>query len=61
MSTLEKGFLREIKSTTGAFTTEQIDMLKKVPTNGKVNFEDVRAKMPDGTTRTLNALILKVI
>ena len=56
----KSGGLQEQVSTTGAFTQLQIDMLKALPTNGRAFFEEIKAKMPDGTTRPLNPINFKV-
>lgn len=60
MSTIVKGFLKEEVSNSGAFTPAMISMIQAIPSNGKLYFEDIKAKMPDGTTRTLNSIIFKV-
>lgn len=61
MSTIVKGLLKEEVSNSGAFTANQASMIQAIPTNGKLFFEDIKAKMPDGTTRTLNSIIFKVL
>ena len=61
MSTIVKGLLKEEVSNSGAFTAAQTTMIQGIPTNGKLFFEDIKAKMPDGTTRTLNSIIFKVL
>lgn len=61
MSTIVKGLLKEEVSNSGAFTASQTAMIQGIPTNGKLFFEEIKAKMPDGTTRTLNSIIFKVL
>ncbi|HRH01991.1 MAG TPA: gliding motility protein GldM [Bacteroidia bacterium] len=61
MSTIVKGLLKEEVSNSGAFTAAQTAMIQGIPTNGKLFFEEIKAKMPDGTTRTLNSIIFKVL
>ena len=42
------------------FTGEITTLLQKVKNNGRVIFEDIKVRMPDGTVRTLPTLTLKV-
>ena len=61
VSTIVKGFIKEEVSSSGNFTPAQISLMQSIPTNGKIYFEDIKAKMPDGRTVPLNAIILKVL
>ena len=39
---------------------EQLSMIERLKNNARVIFEDIKCKMPDGTTRILNPVNLKV-
>lgn len=42
------------------FTSDQINVINKLKPNSRVTFEEVKVRMPDGTTRTLDPFVLKI-
>lgn len=60
MSTNIDGFTKEFRSTSGSITPEQKELIQKVKEGGRVYFEDVKAKGPDGSVRKLNTIVFKI-
>ncbi len=55
-----KGYNMEERSRSGRLTAKQIQLLKQLNAGQKVNFENIRAKLPDGTTRDLGSIVFKL-
>ena len=54
------GEFKSASATGYNFSTEVTNLLQKVKNNGRVIFEDIKVRMPDGTVRTLPPITLKV-
>jgi hypothetical protein len=54
------GEFKTASATGNNFTGEITTLLQKVKNNGRVIFEDIKVRMPNGTVRTLPTLTLKV-
>ena len=54
------GEFKSASATGYSFSPEVNALLQKVKNNGRVIFEDIKVRMPDGTTRTLPPVTLKV-
>ena len=59
--TKANGLLDEIKVNSNRFTPEVKAKINTLGRNSKVFFEDIKVKMPDGSTRTLSPVNIKVI
>jgi gliding motility-associated protein GldM len=57
---LSGGFTKTVTSTSANFSKEQIDILSQVKTGQRVTFENIKAVGPDGKTRILNSIVLKI-
>ncbi len=55
------GFTSTIKVNGGRITSDVKDKLKRVKRNTTVSFENVKVKMPDGTTRFSTPVVFKMI
>lgn len=55
-----KGYEEEASSTNALFTSKQKALIKKVATGRKIYIENIRAKGPDGSTRKLGSIVLKL-
>ncbi len=55
-----KGFTEDYPSTSAAFTAQQKGLIQKVQSGGKVYIEDVKAKGPDGSIRSLGTIAFKL-
>ncbi|MFN8257617.1 MAG: GldM family protein [Bacteroidales bacterium] len=56
----EGGFLSESMTKGGTFSKDQIEIIKKVASGGKIYIEDIQAKGPDGSVRNLSPIVLKI-
>lgn len=54
------GEFKSEAATGAAFTGGVTNLLQKVKNNGRVIFEDIKVRMPDGTVRTLPPVTLKI-
>lgn len=54
------GFTEEYKATGQQITAQQKGLIRQLKPGNKVYFEDVRCKAPDGTTRKLGSVSLKL-
>jgi hypothetical protein len=54
------GQFKSISSTNPNFTSDVIELLTYVKNNGRVIFEDIKVRMPDGTVRLLLPVVIKV-
>ena len=54
------GFDESAKTNGRKFTTQQKSIIRKARKNSRVIIEGVRAKGPDGKTRKINDLVLKL-
>lgn len=57
---LSGGFTKTEKSDGANYTKAQIDIISAVKTGQRVTFESIKAVGPDGKTRTLNSIVLKI-
>lgn len=57
----DNGLIAEMKVNGNAFTPEVKQRFNGLSRNSKVFFEDIRVKMPDGSTRTLSPVNFKVL
>jgi gliding motility-associated protein GldM len=57
----KNGLLDEVKVNSNQFTPEVKRKIQDLGRNSKVFFEDIKVRMPDGTTRTLPPVNFKVI
>lgn len=55
-----KGFVQEKRSTNANITDEQTSIIQRARTNDKIYFDDIKAYMPDGSTRTLGNISFKL-
>lgn len=55
-----RGFLKEEPSSSADFTPEQKAIIEQAPSGGKVYFEDIKAKGPDGSIRSLGTIAFKI-
>jgi len=56
----QAGDLISLQSSSSKFTQQMITMLNKATKGQKVYIEDIKAKGPDGTTRNLSSIALKL-
>lgn len=61
LSTVVGGYTVEENSQSDGFTNKQKDLIRNLRRGQKVYIEDVIAVGPDGTTRRLPAIVLKII
>ncbi|NLI24206.1 MAG: gliding motility protein GldM [Bacteroidales bacterium] len=54
-------FDMEATSNSNKFTQEQLNILERLGKGSKVYFEDIKASLPDGSTRDLGSITLKII
>jgi hypothetical protein len=54
------GEFKSASATGYNFSGEVSALLAKVKNNGRVIFEDIKVRMPDGTVRTLPPITLKI-
>ncbi len=59
--TKKNGLLDEVKVNSNRFTPEIKAKIKTLSRNSKVFFENIKVKMPDGSTRTLPPIAFKII
>ena len=59
--TKANGLLDEVKVNSNRFTPEVKEKINTLGRNSKVFFEDIKVRMPDGSTRTLSPVNIKVI
>ena len=57
---LSGGFTKTEVSPGANFNKAQLDILSQVKTGQRVTFENIKAVGPDGKTRTLNSIVLKI-
>jgi len=57
---LSGGFTKTEVSKSDKYSKPQIDILTQVKTGQRVTFENIKAVGPDGKTRTLNSIVLKI-
>ena len=55
-----KGFPQEAIANSAAFTAQQKKIIEQAPSGGKVYFEDIKAKGPDGSIRSLGTIAFKI-
>jgi len=60
LSGLVKGQIAEYRSSSNKVTPEMINFLKNIGSGAKLYFEQIKAKGPDGTTRDLSSVSIKV-
>jgi len=58
---LSGGFTKTEISKSNRFTRPQLDIISQLRTGQRLTFENVKAVGPDGKTRTLNSIVLKII
>jgi gliding motility-associated protein GldM len=54
------GEFKTIAATGNQFTAEQKALIEKLKNNGRLIIEDIKCRLPDGSTRTLPSVTLKV-
>jgi len=54
------GEFKSVKSTGNQFSGEQKSLIDKLKNNGRLIIEDIKCKLPDGSTRPLPSVTLKV-
>jgi gliding motility-associated protein GldM len=54
------GEFKSVKSTGNQFSSEQKSLIEKLKNNGRLIIEDIKCKLPDGTTRPLPSVTLKI-
>jgi gliding motility-associated protein GldM len=57
---LSGGFTKTEISPSGSYSKPQLDIISQVKTGQRVTFENIKAVGPDGKTRTLNSIVLKI-
>ncbi len=57
---LSGGFTKTEISRSDAYSKPQIDIISQIKTGQRVTFENIKAVGPDGKTRTLNSIVLKI-
>jgi gliding motility-associated protein GldM len=57
---LSGGFTKQETSKSDKYTNAQMDIMTQVKTGQRVTFENIKAVGPDGKTRTLNSIVLKI-
>ena len=55
-----KGFSQDATANSAAFTAQQKQIISQVPSGGKVYIEDIKAKGPDGSIRSLGTIAFKI-
>ena len=60
MSAVIKGALKDFNSSGNSLNAEMKGVLAQLPPGGKVFFENIKAKGPDGSVRTLPNVAIKV-
>ena len=55
-----KGFSQDATANSAAFTAQQKQIIAQVPSGGKVYIEDIKAKGPDGSIRSLGTIAFKI-
>lgn len=58
---LAGGFTKTETSSNDRFTPAQYDIIKQLKVGQRLTFENVKAIGPDGVSRTLNSIVLKII
>ena len=57
---LSGGFTRTERSDNDRFTRAQLDIVSQLRSGQRITFENVKAIGPDGITRTLNSIVLRI-
>lgn len=60
VSATVKGFTQDAASTSAAFTAQQKQIVQQVASGGKIYIEDIKAKGPDGSIRSLGTIAFKI-
>jgi gliding motility-associated protein GldM len=60
IATYVQGFYQEIAATTGTFSTQQRETLRNLNPGAKLYLNDVMAVGPDGSSRNLGTILIKV-
>jgi len=55
-----KGFTQDATSNSAAFTAPQKQIISQVPSGSKIYIEDIKAKGPDGSIRSLGTIAFKI-
>jgi len=55
-----KGFSQDATANSAAFTAQQKQIISQVPSGGKIYIEDIKAKGPDGSIRSLGTIAFKI-
>ncbi len=55
------GFLLEVKNMGAKFCQATIDLIKRAKRGRRVYFENIKVRAPDGTTRRLTPIIIKIM
>jgi len=58
---LSGGFTRTERSSSDKFTRPQMEIISQLRTGQRVTFENIKAVGPDGSTRTLNSIVLSIL
>lgn len=61
MKTTMKGIIKIIQSSSSELTEEMHQQIKMLRQGESVTFEDIKALGPDGTTRKLNPIVVKIM
>jgi hypothetical protein len=57
---LSGGFTKTEKSESDTFTKTQYDIMSQLRPGQRITLENIKAVGPDGKTRTLNSIVLKI-
>ncbi|MCR5455883.1 MAG: hypothetical protein K6F33_12920, partial [Bacteroidales bacterium] len=60
VSATVKGFTQDASSNSAAFTAQQKQIIQQVSSGGKIYIEDIKAKGPDGSIRSLGTIAFKL-
>ena len=60
VSTVQKGYTVDQASKSDVFTPAQKKLIKSAKRNQKIYIEDIKAKGPDGTIRSLPAIVFRI-
>ncbi|MBQ1698264.1 MAG: hypothetical protein II075_10325, partial [Bacteroidales bacterium] len=60
VSATVKGFTQDAASNSAAFTAQQKQIIQQVASGGKIYIEDIKAKGPDGSIRSLGTIAFKI-
>jgi hypothetical protein len=55
-----RGFAKEANSNSAAFGGQVKQIIQETPSGSKIYFEDIKAKGPDGSIRSLGTIAFKI-